>query len=55
MIGAEQIKVNFETFNGVLESSFEGDRLEKLNTLTECLKERMTFPKKNANVVIIII
>jgi len=43
MIGADQIKVNFETFNGVLEASFEGDRLEKLKTLTECLKERMMF------------
>ena len=41
MIGAEQIKVNFETFNEVLEKSFEGERLEKLQTLTECLKERM--------------
>jgi hypothetical protein len=40
MIGAEQIKENFETFNGVLEASFEGERLEKLQTLTECLKER---------------
>ena len=41
MIGAEQIKVNFETFNGVLETNFEGERLEKLKTLTDCLKERM--------------
>ena len=43
MIGAEQIKVNFETFNGVLETNFEGERLEKLKTLTDCLKERMMF------------
>ena len=43
MIGAEQIKVNFETFNEVLENSFEGERLEKLQTLTECLKERLMF------------
>jgi len=43
MIGADQIKVNFEAFNEVLEASFEGDRLEKLKTLTECLKERMMF------------
>jgi len=41
MIGAEQIKENFETFNNVLEEKFEGERLEKLQTLTECLKERM--------------
>ena len=41
MIGAEQIKVNFETFNEVLETNFEGERLEKLQTLTECLKERI--------------
>ncbi len=26
MIGAEQIKVNFENFNGVLEANFEGER-----------------------------
>ncbi len=43
MIGAEQIKINFETFNGVLEDNFEGERLEKLKTLTDCLKERMMF------------
>ena len=43
MIGAEQIKVNFETFNGVLETNFDGERLEKSKTLTDCLKERMMF------------
>tara|TARA_R110000803_G_scaffold209470_1_gene279142 strand:- start:1466 stop:2263 length:798 start_codon:yes stop_codon:yes gene_type:complete len=43
MIGAEQIKVNFETFNGVLESSFKGERLKKLKKLTDVLKERMMF------------
>ena len=43
MIGADQIKVNFEAFNEILETSFKGDRLEKLKTLTECLKERMMF------------
>ena len=43
MIGAEQIKVNFETFSNVLETNFEGERLEKLKTLTDCLKERMMF------------
>ena len=43
MIGAEQIKVNFETFNGILETNFEGERLEKLKILTDCLKERMMF------------
>jgi len=43
MIGAEQIKVNFEAFNGVLEANFEDERLEKLKTLTENLKERMMF------------
>ena len=43
MIGADQIKVNFETFNELLESNFEGERLEKLKTLSECLKERMMF------------
>jgi len=41
MIGAEQIKINFEQFNSVLEENFEGERLEKLKTLIECLKERM--------------
>jgi hypothetical protein len=41
MIGAEQIKTNFETFNNVLEEKFKDERLEKLQTLTECLKERM--------------
>ena len=41
MIGAEQIKVNFETFNGVLEANFKGERLKKLKILTETLKERM--------------
>ena len=41
MIGAEQIKENFEAFNNVLEEKFEGERLGKLQTLTECLKERM--------------
>ena len=43
MIGAEQIKVNFEAFNVILESSFEGERLKKLKSLTEALKERMMF------------
>ena len=43
MVGAEQIKVNFEDFNGVLEANFEGKRLEKLKTLTDCLKERIMF------------
>ena len=43
MIGAEQIKINFEDFNGVLEANFEGERLEKLKTLSDCLKERMMF------------
>ena len=43
MIGAEQIKVNFETFNGVLEANFKDERLEKLKTLTDCLKERIMF------------
>ena len=43
MIGADQIKINFEQFNSVLESNFEGERLEKLKTLTDCLKERMMF------------
>ena len=43
MIGAEQIKVNFETFNGVLEANFEGKRLEKLKKLTDVLKERIMF------------
>ena len=43
MIGAEQIKVNFENFNGVLEANFEGERLEKLKTLADCLKERIMF------------
>ena len=43
MIGAEQIKINFEAFNGVLEANFEGERLKKLKTLTENLKERMMF------------
>ena len=33
MIGAEQIKINFEDFTGVLEANFEGERLEKLKTL----------------------
>ena len=41
MIGADQIKVNFEAFNEVLEASFEGDRLEKLKTLTECLHQKI--------------
>ena len=43
MIGAEQIKINFENFNGVLEANFEGERLEKLKTLADSLKERMMF------------
>jgi len=43
MIGAEQIKVNFETFNEVLETSFKGERLKKLKKLTDILKERMMF------------
>jgi len=40
MIGAEKIKENFEFFNKVLEEKFTDNRLEKLKTLTECLKER---------------
>jgi len=43
MIGAEKIKENFDFFNKVLEEKFEGERLEKLRTLTECLKERFMF------------
>tara|TARA_R100001377_G_scaffold84777_2_gene69119 strand:- start:19 stop:813 length:795 start_codon:yes stop_codon:yes gene_type:complete len=43
MIGAEQIKINFETFNGVLEANFKDKRLKKLKILTETLKERMMF------------
>jgi len=41
MIGAERIKENFELFNKTLEDKFEGERLEKLQTLVECLKERL--------------
>ena len=32
MIGAEQIKINFESFNKALETHFESERLEKLKT-----------------------
>jgi len=43
MIGADKLKENFGAFNALLEASFEGERLEKLNALTETLKERIMF------------
>lgn len=43
MIGADQIKSNFEIYNQILETSFTGERLEKLKILSDCLKERMMF------------
>ena len=43
MVGAEQIKENFENFNGILEANFKDERLKQLKSLVDCLKERIMF------------